>query len=130
MTLKETLRAMKRALLNEVTPSKMPSHSDKPIFYTPEQEMAMNWEARMIARAMHQLDNHTSIPSLHNKILHDMHEKFYANPDKGLKNIVSAYRTCMEIKDDKEQMKFERNYVAQKVTSYRRTHLNATVQGR
>lgn len=130
MTLKETLRAIQRAFLKDVSPSKMPRHSDKPAFYTKEQELAMDWEARMQARAIHRMEPHTSVVHQHEKILHDMHEKFYANPDKGLSKIMHAYHTCMSIKNDKEQIKFEDKYVTQKVANYIRTQAQISGQGR
>ena len=130
MTLKETLRAIQRAFLKEVSPSKMPQHPDKPAFYTKEQELAMDWEARMQARALHRMEPHTSVVHQHEKILHDMHEKFYANPDKGLSKIMRAYHTCMSIKNDKEQIRFEDRYVAQKVTDYMQTQAQILGQGR
>lgn len=130
MTLKETLRAIQRAFLKDVSPSKMPQHPDKPVFYTKEQELAMDWEARMQARAIHRINSHTSIVHQHEKILHDMHEKFYANPDVSLKHIMQAYRTCMAIKSDKEQIKFEDKYVAKKVANFRRIQSQISGQGR
>lgn len=130
MTIKKTLRAMQQHMIQDVSPLKMPPHPDKPAFYTREQEQAMDWEAQMIALAIHQLDRYTSVPSLHAKTLHELHEKFYANPDIGLKNILNAYRTCMAIKDTKEQDMFEKKYVAEKVKNYRHTHLQATGIGR
>lgn len=130
MSLKETLRAIQRAFLREIIPSKMPSHPSQPAFYTKEQELAMDWEARMQARAMYRLNKHTSVVSQHHKILHEMHEKFYANPDVSLKNIMHAYRTCMSIKDDSQQIKFEDDYVAQKVANYRRMQSQTVGQGR
>lgn len=130
MTLKETLRAIQRAFLKEVSPSKMPQHSDKPFFYTKEQELAMDWEARMQARAIHRLEPHTSVVYQHEKILHEMHEKFYADPDRGLSKIMQAYHTCISIKDDKEQIRFEDKYVAQKVANYMRLQTQISGQGR
>ncbi len=130
MTLKETLRAIQRAFMKGETPSKMPNHSDKVRFYTKEQELAMDWEARMQARAIHRIEPHTSVVHEHKKILHDMHEKFYANPEVSLKSIMHAYNTCMAIKSDKEQVKFEDNYVAQKVANFKRFHSQISGQGR
>lgn len=130
MSLKETLRAIQRTFLKEVSPSKMPTHSNAPIFYTKEQELAMDWEARMQARAIHRLEPHTSVVYQHEKILHEMHEKFYADPDRGLSKIMQAYHTCISIKDDKEQIRFEDKYVAQKVANYMRLQTQISGQGR
>ena len=118
MSLKETLRAIQRMFFKEVSPDKFPSHPNKSVFYTKEQELAMDWEARMQARAIHRIEPHTSVVHQHEKILHNMHEKFYANPDKALEKIMNAYQMCMSIKGDKEQIKFEDKYVAQKVMQY------------
>ncbi|MBR5130752.1 MAG: hypothetical protein IKV03_05980 [Alphaproteobacteria bacterium] len=130
MSLKETLRAIQRTFLREVSPLKMPDHPDRPVFYTKEQEMAMNWEARMQARAIHRLDKHTSVEHQQRQILKEMHQKFYANPDQSLKHIMQAYRTCSAIKDYKEERDFEENYVAQKVANYKRMQVQAVGQGR
>lgn len=130
MSLKEKLRAIQQTFLREIIPSKMPVHPDKPVFYTKEQELAMDWEARMQARAIHRLDKHTSVEHQHRKILKEMHQKFYANPDVSLKHIMQAYRACTAIKDYKEERKFEENYVAQKVANYRRMQAQTVGQGR
>ena len=130
MSLKETLRSIQKAFLREIIPTKMPEHPNKPVFYTKEQELAMDWEAHMMAIAIHRVERHSSIPSLHAKNLHEMHEKFYANPEESLKNIMMSYRACMAIKNGKEQQKFEENYVAQKVANYRRMQSQIIGQGR
>ena len=130
MSLKETLRAIQDIFLREIMPSKMPTHPANPAFYTKEQELAMDWEARMQARAIYRLDKHTSVEHQHRKILKEMHQKFYANPEVSLKHIMQAYRTCSAIKDYKEERKFEENYVAQKVANYRRMQSQTVGQGR
>lgn len=127
MTLTETLRAMKQIFLNEVSPTKQPAHPKEPIFYTDEQKLAMDWEARMQARAMHRLDPHTSVVSLHEKILHDMHERYYADPEYCLRKIMKSYRECLSAKDD---IQFEDEYVNKKVNYYHSLKQHSVQSGR
>lgn len=131
MALKETLlMAMRQDFLGQVLPPKMRSNPSSPLFFTDEQEEAMCWEARMQARAMHRVNKHTSVEKLHTQLLNDMKDWAALSPEHYCQEIVEKYRECMSQKTGREQLRFEDNYVVQKVRAYEVMQYQKMTRGR
>lgn len=95
--------------------------------FTRDQRLALEWEARMCARAYHRINERTNVAALDEKYRELLREEAAKNPKSFFETLMKNYAKALS-GTNKAQIKFEDEYVSQKVQAYRQKHA-ARLQG-
>lgn len=85
--------------------------------FNKEEQLALEWEARMCARAHHRMNPKTSVVALDDKYRKLLEEKALQNRAAFFKGLMPHYQKSLQ-GTGAAQQKFEKEYVAKKVQLY------------